>query len=917
MVGQPISLQDQAQEVGGSSARARLFFLDFIRAISVLMIILYHFDLQLLAQSPSSNTVPGLVIFHQAIGDLGVTLFIMISGVALMTSTSAGFSAIEFYKKRILGIFPSYWIAYLTVGTVLFLMRGYWVGDNQHWKFILTLTGFDGLTLYRLPNYYLLGEWFIGFILCMYAMFPILRRGVMDHPIVMWAITLGIFAVLHRHYDQLFILNENRNPLIRLPEFVFGLCFLRYVVRFERYVFGISIAALALFAIWFPPVPIQLYGILLGIVVFCALAFIAERISFPVAFINFVSIVSKYSFLAFLVHHQIIYVLLPRFNVAALTHTEVYVLFAVVILLSFAFARALRGPVEYITNALRGLLFGRDGALIAKASVITLSWWTALVGIVTFASTLYGVAHFYSPVPWWDEWDGYIGFYQNITSGWLGGWWVNHMEHRIVTSRILYWLDINWFGGQHIFLFIAEQALVFIIAATIWKKYARGRTIRAPLTWIIGLPFALLYSWLQNEVFKWGFETQVIAAYMFALLAAAQFAEFEDRRGKRLMWALVFAGLAAISMGNGLVAFPMLFALAISCRRPIRELGAVVAAWFVVWAIYFYNYSTPAVVHPQMTALARMKTFAEFFFVFLGNPFAAVTSNSVFICIVFGALTFLLSCWLIIDLYRTKRITSYRAFLIGGYGFVVLSALAAMSGRAYFGPEAGMLSRYTTGPLLAWTLLALLAFDVARSESARTATIVLSALIATAIVPFQRHVKDDNSYLYDWKLAILAHKIGEDRPELDALLFPADAHGHFSDLATFAERHHVALYKKGWLRDAGEVQYTPSKRDDSICQGSFDSVSSDGVGTRVKGWASTKAQKKDILIVLTDVSGSTVGYGVTGQVRQDVQNLIPGVGRYAGWTGFIESGHTPAYAYAYAYSGGAFCRLPSAFNHAN
>lgn len=905
---QSISWQDRARAQEVRSEPKRLFFLDFIRAISVLMIILYHFDLQLLAQSSSANTVPGLVVFHQAIGDLGVTLFIMISGVALMTSTSARFSAIEFYKKRFLGIFPSYWIAYLAVGTALFVLRGGWVGDHEHWKILLTITGFDGLTLYRVTNYYLIGEWFIGFILCMYLMFPILRRGIIERPVVTCAVAAVLFFVLHRNYDHLFVLNENRNPLVRLPEFLFGLCFLRYVMRVERYAFGISIAALALFAFWYPPVPIQFYGILLGITAFCTLAFIAEHVAFPTAVVKFVGSVAKYSFLAFLVHHQIIYVLLPRFDAAALTHAEVYVLFALVIALSFAAAVALHRPVEQFTSALRSLIFVKDGTSVIRTSVTVLSWWTGLLGIAMFASTLYGVAHFYSPIPWWDEWDGYIGFYKNITTGWAGGWWVNHMEHRIVTSRILYWLDINWFGGQHVFLFAAELTMPFVIAVTIWREYARGRATKAPVAWVVGLPFAFLFSWLQSEVFKWGFETQVIAAYMFALISAAQFSRIEEPRGRPMLWALVFAALAEISMGNGLLAFPMLFALCVVCRRPIREIGAVVGAWIVTWAIYFFNYSVPAISHPPTTAFVRAKTFAEFFFVFLGNPFAALTHNSVPICIAIGATTFAFACWISIDLYRTKQFTPYRAFLIGGYGFVVLSALAAMSGRAYFGPEAGMASRYTTGPLLSWALLALLAFDVARSKSMRMVTIVASAILATSIAPVQRHVRDDNAYLYDWKLAILAHKIGADRPELDALLFPAEAHDHFSDLATFAERNHVALYGKGWLRDAGEIQYDATKRDDSVCQGSFDSIGSDKTGPILKGWAVSKpVSREDILVVLADDSGKTVGYGVTGAVRPDVAESIPGKPRKAGWTAF--SSQPVATVAAYAYVSSKFCKL--------
>ncbi|WP_213297265.1 acyltransferase family protein [Paraburkholderia sacchari] len=899
---QPVQARDQ------EPSNKRLFFLDFIRALSVLMIILYHFDIQLLGQSSAAHTIPGFVWFHQAVGDLGVTLFIMISGVALMTSTSSRFSAIEFYKKRFLAIFPSYWIAYAAAGCALFLIRGFWTGDDQHWKIILTIAGLDGLTLYREPNYYLIGEWFIGFILCMYAMFPILRRGVIERPIMTWVSSLVLFCVLHRYYDQLFVLNENRNPLVRLPEFLFGLCFLRYVMPLRRYAFCISVIALVLFLFWMPPVPMQLYGILLGMAVFCAMSFVAEKFPFPTIIGRYVEAVARYSFLAFLVHHQIIYILLPRFNASALTPVEVYVLFALVVVLSFSAAKVLYKPVDRLTNLLRRIVFVRDDAPAIARAMTALSGWTGLLGIAVFASSIFGVVHFYSPVPLWDEWDGYIGFYRDITSGSLGGWWVNHMEHRSVTSSILYWLDVNVFGGVHLLLFAAELTLVAITVLVIWREYARGRSTRAPEAWVGGLSLALLFSWLQQEVFKWGFETQVLAAYMFAVLAAAQFSRFEDPRGKRIFGALVFASLAQISMGNGLMTFPMLFALGIVCRRPLRELAAVVVTWIVMWAIYFFDYSLPTQNDPAFTAVKLAKTFVAFFFVFLGNPLATLTNNNILVCIAAGASTFALACGIVFKLYRSKSIASYRAFLIGGYGFVVLSALAAMSGRAFYGPEAAMPSRYTTGPLLAWVLLALLAFDVARMRSTKLATLTVSATIATIIVPSQWHVADDNAYLYDQKLAILAHKIGADRPGLDALLYPAPAHDHFSDLATFAESSHVALYGKGWIKDAGEVRYDASKRDDSTCRGYFDWTGTDKLGPVLKGWATTNPVSSDeLLIVIADKSGKTIGYGVTGLPRLDVTATAPGNPRNSGWTAFATQPVVSASAYAYV--SGKFCRL--------
>jgi peptidoglycan/LPS O-acetylase OafA/YrhL len=883
----------------------RLFFLDFIRALSVLMIILYHFDLQLLSQAPTAHTIPGLVIFHQAIGDLGVTLFVMISGVGLMTSSSKAFSAADFYKKRLLGIYPSFWIAYLAVGAVLFLIRGFWVGDDQHWKFALTLTGFDGLLLYRGTNYYLIGEWFIGFILLFYAMFPLLRRGVLNRPILTWIAALIVVFTLHRYYGRLFDLNENRNPLIRLPEFLFGLCFLRYVLPMGKKALVASIAALVVFAFWYPPIHIQFYGILLGIVAFCALAFSAELIELPPSITRFITWTAKYSFLAFLVHHQVIYVLLPRVNAAQLTTTEVYVLFGIVVAISFAAAVLLYRPVEKFTAVLRGALFARDGDPSMRSLASALAFCVGALGVAMFASAMYGVARFYSPIPWLDEWDGYIGFYRNITTGWTGGWWVNHMEHRIVTSRVLYWLDIKVFGGQHVFLFIIEQVMQASLIVVTWAAYRRGRNNAAPMAWLIGLPLALLFSWTQSETFKWGFETQVIAAYLFALLSALAFTG-DSRRASRVTWALVFAALAELSMGNGLLAFPMLFALCIYCRRPAREYAAIAITWAVMWAIYFINYTKPPVTRPQLTLVETGKRFVEFFFAFMGNPSAALTGN-LSVSMTLGAITFGLMAWLALAVYRSKAVTSYRAFLIGSYAFVVLSALAAMSGRAYFGPAAATASRYTTGPLLAWVMLGLLAFDFAKTEGARRLTILASAVAAALLATFQFHVTDDNSYLFDWKLAVLAHKIGLPRPELEALLFPAEAREHFSALATFAEKKHVALYGKTWLKDAGEIEFDPTMQDDSLCDGFIDAVQSDKVGPVVRGWLTTRTGQSNVLVVLVSTAGRTIGYGLTGMPRPDVASAISGAPKNAGWEGFATKTDGPIRAFGYLH--GKFCAL--------
>jgi hypothetical protein len=69
------------------------------------------------------------------------------------------------------------------------------------------------------------------------------------------------------------------------------------------------------------------------------------------------------------------------------------------------------------------------------------NFFLPLVGFLFFGSTVIGAIRNYSPVPFWDMWDGYIGFYERISNGHWEAWWERHMEHRLVFSRVFFWLE--------------------------------------------------------------------------------------------------------------------------------------------------------------------------------------------------------------------------------------------------------------------------------------------------------------------------------------------------------------------------------------------------------------------------------------------------------------------------------------------
>ncbi|MEX3954895.1 hypothetical protein [Trinickia sp. EG282A] len=542
----------------------------------------------------------------------------------------------------------------------------------------------------------------------------------------------------------------------------------------------------------------------------------------------------------------------------------------------------------------------------AKKSSISIERWSTVAALVvgTFVvlTTLYGVHRFYSPVPWWDEWDGYVGFYMAATNG-MGfhAWWWPHMEHRIVTSRLLFWLDLRYFGGSHILLFAAQQAMLAGIVALIVNT---ARRAGASFAWTIGVVAALMFAWVQSEVLTWGFETGVIAVYFFLAWALVEFTCAESSAVRRFVAGFLLAACAEFSMGNGIAAPFALMIAAIVGRRPLREIAMSAVLSVALASIYFIGYVKPQVDEPHIVGSPLLHHLG-FFAAFLGNPLAMLGASES-ACAAAGLVVAIAIVFLACRLYLSRSVTPYRALLIGICAFVIASDLAADYGRGAATAGAALASRYTTGTLLAWVAVLLLAID--SLPKARHQVMMLGVLVAASMATSQARVLDSNAYLYGWKLGVLSTKIGLEHTEYSGMIFPAkpeSVHERFERYAAYSAQHDLGIYQREWLRDAGTVKFDASKVGGS-CQGFFDRLKQDNVGLEASGWASSP-YLRDTLIVLTDGNGDTIGYGVTGQQRLDVRQAVPGAGDSAGWVGFAQ--RTAGPVRAYAYTGGRFCPL--------
>src|SRR5690554_6421503 len=155
-------------------------------------------------------------------------------------------------------------------------------------------------------------------------------------------------------------------------------------------------------------------------------------------------------------------------------------------------------------------------------------------------STCLGIYYNYSAVPFWDMWSGYLTFYyQALEQGWQA-WWEQHNEHRLVLAKIFFWLDLEFFHGRMILLYVFNY--LFSLAAFVTFVRVFGRLTgagRLSLPLLLALPAAFSFSWLQEENYIWAFQSQFHMAYLFPLRSLLLLSIYAATR--RLPWFLAAA----------------------------------------------------------------------------------------------------------------------------------------------------------------------------------------------------------------------------------------------------------------------------------------------------------------------------------------------------------------------------------------
>lgn len=339
--------------------KERLKYVDLLRIIAMIPVVACHWTRGLeFSGVPTVSKVLPDEVFSIYLGSFGVTIFFILSGISLMYTYDGKLDIKKYFYKRFVGIYPMFWTAWIIAFMYFFVVNhGSYYTHAFKWTLIWTVLGTDGYFAWFGPNWYLLGEWFLGCLIILYLLFPLLKIGVEKKPIIT-AIVIGVvYVVVSIFYNG--TIPKDVFFVLRIPEFAFGMYFVKYIKK-PNWISGVISLAVLLFMQFFPfdyfldPAAMGftvVYRVtVVGIV---SVVFVAWVCSFIKSekFFRGCAHISKYCYPVFLTHHVIIAEFSKNFVGHELGIIQNYIAFFIVIVLT-AIASVLLYKLDHFIKGL-------------------------------------------------------------------------------------------------------------------------------------------------------------------------------------------------------------------------------------------------------------------------------------------------------------------------------------------------------------------------------------------------------------------------------------------------------------------------------------------------------------------------------------------------------------------------------------
>ena len=488
----------------------------------------------------------------------------------------------------------------------------------------------------------------------------------------------------------------------------------------------------------------------------------------------------------------------------------------------------------------------------------------------------------YSGALFWDEWDARLLMDLPLKDLNWSLFWDQHNEHRMVFSKILFFLDFTWFGGSNAALLVMNVILGMLILLVMTLALRLDATLAEKKLIIPKLYCFTIFSFsiLQIENFSWAFQSAFFLSVLFPLISFYLYIKFVLVGSKYSMFlSYLFCILSIGTMASGIFSIIVILAISIFLRRGISEILRHLIISVILLGVYLHNYTTShsspletLVKHPDFTLKYVTSYFVNPLNQVVGLNFK-VFSISLVIFIFFVLLK---------NAYGiSKRKEHSGPELIGLmiFAYSVLVATVSAGGRFDFGVNQSTASRYTTIALLGWfgALLVIIQNKDSKSEKRLFTWINLSVLVTILFIPFQI----SNS--------VSPNDVKVER-DFASIVLMQNIQDNLTSLALYPDSTRLKILSQSLIREKksifdSEFQVRFSKERISLnelvatqsCLGYFDTVrmSSAKDGYIISGWVAFSEKGSDQFdLMALDRKNRFVGAGISGLLREDVARQL-------------------------------------------
>ncbi|HLU39608.1 MAG TPA: hypothetical protein VK081_09490, partial [Planctomycetota bacterium] len=344
-----------------------------------------------------------------------------------------------------------------------------------------------------------------------------------------------------------------------------------------------------------------------------------------------------------------------------------------------------------------------------------------LLALGVVVSTALAVAVWHAVLPTYDHWVT-VDLAERAATGQAGfaDLWAQHNEHRLVLPRLLFLLDYFAFAGRGRSLLVMTALVQLAHVALLWRLVVGASPAARARPWsTLAVIAALLGSAAQMFNLIEPFQVQFILVHVAATAAFAAAARGAD--APRAGWwavALGAAAASALSMANGVLVLPLVFACAWLAGAPAavrRGVGLAAVAFVVCW-LWGYERMTDETFDPTRNA-ARPWRIVAYLACWVGSPVRWIDATaSPLVGGVAGAAALAAFAALALPILRSgaRGDRAVRALVWTGVFLLTTGLVTAVGRSGYANLAQAQVSRYATPCHVFWVVLCALAAGHAR-----------------------------------------------------------------------------------------------------------------------------------------------------------------------------------------------------------